>query len=177
VRGAQNGIETPMLRRNSNIAFRGMWVFPGGRFDEAVQAGRAPAFELGAGQSAAVREAPTEAWSARSEGSRMPCSHRRPPSITPKRSITRFNVAVTPTVALAIDRGFVTRRKLSRGAGSEEALASTRARSAEGFAAGFGSTDAGLEAMWLGDPGGAGGDAAKAGPRQRLAMRDDAWRS
>ena len=35
VRDADSGIETLMLHRNSKIAFCGMWVFPGGRVDDA----------------------------------------------------------------------------------------------------------------------------------------------
>ena len=35
LRDAGDGIETLMLRRNSKLAFGGMWVFPGGRVDPA----------------------------------------------------------------------------------------------------------------------------------------------
>ena len=34
LRDAETGLEALMLRRNSKIAFGGMWVFPGGRVDE-----------------------------------------------------------------------------------------------------------------------------------------------
>ncbi|HUT78969.1 MAG TPA: hypothetical protein VM285_14825, partial [Polyangia bacterium] len=33
VRDGPDGIEALMLRKNSKIAFGGMWVFPGGRVD------------------------------------------------------------------------------------------------------------------------------------------------
>ena len=33
LRDGADGIETLMLRKNSKIAFAGMWVFPGGRID------------------------------------------------------------------------------------------------------------------------------------------------
>ena len=35
LRDAGDGLETLMLRRNSKIVFGGMWVFPGGRIDDA----------------------------------------------------------------------------------------------------------------------------------------------
>ena len=34
LRDTDTGLETLMLRRNSKIAFGGMWVFPGGRVDD-----------------------------------------------------------------------------------------------------------------------------------------------
>ena len=34
LRDGDEGLETLMLRRNSKIAFGGMWVFPGGRVDD-----------------------------------------------------------------------------------------------------------------------------------------------
>ena len=33
LRDTADGMETLMLRKNSKIAFAGMWVFPGGRID------------------------------------------------------------------------------------------------------------------------------------------------
>ena len=33
LRDGAGGLETLLLRRNSRIAFGGMWVFPGGRVD------------------------------------------------------------------------------------------------------------------------------------------------
>ena len=41
LRNSEAGIETLMLRKNSQIAFGGMWVFPGGRVDEADREGAA----------------------------------------------------------------------------------------------------------------------------------------
>ncbi len=35
LRNGESGVEVLMLRRNSKIAFGGMWVFPGGRVDDA----------------------------------------------------------------------------------------------------------------------------------------------
>jgi 8-oxo-dGTP pyrophosphatase MutT (NUDIX family) len=39
LRDDRTGIETLMLRRNSKIAFGGMWVFPGGRVEDADRDG------------------------------------------------------------------------------------------------------------------------------------------
>lgn len=56
------GIETLMLRRNSKLAFvGGMWVFPGGRIDEADRTSLPATDELGAARCAAVRESREEA--------------------------------------------------------------------------------------------------------------------
>src|SRR6478735_7867017 len=41
LRDSNGGIETLMLRRNSKIAFGGMWVFPGGRVEEGDDDGTA----------------------------------------------------------------------------------------------------------------------------------------
>jgi 8-oxo-dGTP pyrophosphatase MutT (NUDIX family) len=34
LRDGDDGLETLMLRKNSRLAFGGMWVFPGGRIDD-----------------------------------------------------------------------------------------------------------------------------------------------
>ena len=60
VRDRAEGVETLMLRRNSKIAFGGMWVFPGGRVEEADGAGLASDDEIGTARRAAVREAAEE---------------------------------------------------------------------------------------------------------------------
>ena len=54
LRDAAAGPEVLMLRKNSEIAFGGMWVFPGGKIDDADRA--AADDELGAAQVAAARE-------------------------------------------------------------------------------------------------------------------------
>ena len=58
LRDAADGIETLMLRRNSKLAFGGMWVFPGGRVEESDGAGLDD--EFAAARRAAVREAEEE---------------------------------------------------------------------------------------------------------------------
>ena len=60
VRDGAGGLETLMLRRNSTLDFAGgMWVFPGGRVDDADRDGAAD--DLHAARRAAVREAEEEA--------------------------------------------------------------------------------------------------------------------
>ena len=39
LRDGSDGLETLMLRKNSKIAFGGMWVFPGGRVDPGDREG------------------------------------------------------------------------------------------------------------------------------------------
>jgi 8-oxo-dGTP pyrophosphatase MutT (NUDIX family) len=42
LRSGESGVEVLMVRRNSTIAFGGMWVFPGGRVDDGDQSGTVP---------------------------------------------------------------------------------------------------------------------------------------
>ena len=67
LRDASAGPEVLMLRKNSEIAFGGMWVFPGGKIDDADRA--AADDELGAAQVAAARETLEETgWTVRVTG-------------------------------------------------------------------------------------------------------------
>ena len=66
LRDGNDGLETLMLSRNSKIAFGGMWVFPGGRVDEADRVG---SDERAGARRAAVRESFEEAGLAIEEGS------------------------------------------------------------------------------------------------------------
>ena len=63
VRDGEAGVETLMLRKNSKIAFGGMWVFPGGKIDTADQVvgDDGATDELATAAAAAVREAAEEA--------------------------------------------------------------------------------------------------------------------
>lgn len=114
VRDTEEGIETLMLRRNSRLEFAGgMWVFPGGRVDDADRAGLDPAgddqaaleTELEAARRAAVREAHEESGLVVAPASMIPFSHWTPPAIAPKRFFTWFFVATAPSGTVAIDRG------------------------------------------------------------------------
>lgn len=103
VRERGGTIETLMLRKNSKLAFGGMWVFPGGRIDDGDRAG-APDVATAA-RRAAVREAAEEAGLAVDEQSLAWISHWLPPSIAPKRYATWFFVAPAPGGDVIIDGG------------------------------------------------------------------------
>ena len=61
LREGDSGLETLMLKRNSKIAFGGMWVFPGGRVDPEDWNGVEEGDELAASRRAATRES-VEEW-------------------------------------------------------------------------------------------------------------------
>ena len=74
-----------MLKKNSKLAFGGMWVFPGGRIDDADREG-VPDIEAAA-RRAAVREALEEAALVVDEDSLAFISHWTPPGLAPKREM------------------------------------------------------------------------------------------
>ncbi len=87
----EHGIETLMLRKNSKIAFGGMWVFPGGRLDDDDYSENGD-LETAA-RTAAVREALEEADIVIEPQSLVQVSHWTPPSSTPRRYATWFFAA------------------------------------------------------------------------------------
>src|SRR3954451_22204645 len=103
LRDSDAGVETLMLRRNSKIAFGGMWVFPGGRVEEGDDDGTGD--ELGAARPAAVREAEEESGLVVAVDDLVAVSHWTPPPVTPKRFSTWFFVARAPEGAVTIDDG------------------------------------------------------------------------
>ena len=103
VRERDGTLETLMLRKNSKIAFGGMWVFPGGRIDDEDRIG-APDVATAA-RRAAVRESAEEAGLAVDEDSLAWISHWLPPGIAPKRYATWFFVAPAPGGDVTIDGG------------------------------------------------------------------------
>ena len=201
VRDGEAGLETLMLRRNSRIAFGGMWVFPGGRVDPEDQAGRD---ELGGARRAAVREALEEAGLSLDEAGLVPFSHWTPPAITPKRYFTWFFVAAAPDAPVSIDGGeiheyawlrpadaltrrdageielapptFVTLSELARPGSVEGALELARRREPERFQTVIGRVAGGAVALWHGDAGYADADPERLGPRHRLWMLEGGWR-
>ena len=80
-----------MLRKNSKLAFGGMWVFPGGRIDDADREGRRR--HRDAARRAAVREAAEEADLVVDEPALAWISHWVPPGLAPRRFATWFFVA------------------------------------------------------------------------------------
>jgi 8-oxo-dGTP pyrophosphatase MutT (NUDIX family) len=203
VRDAAGGLETLMLRRNSKIAFGGMWVFPGGKVDDADRAGHDPSDALGCARRAAVREAAEEAGLAVAEAGLVPFSHWTPPPVAPVRFATWFFLARAPSGQVAIDEGeihehawlrpdevlrrrdagevelapptFVSLFELARSGDVERALAAARARTPEHYQTRIAKAERGVAALWHGDAGYEAGDASLGPRRHRLWMLEDGW--
>jgi 8-oxo-dGTP pyrophosphatase MutT (NUDIX family) len=203
LRDAEPGLETLMLRKNSKIAFGGMWVFPGGRIDPQDRAAD-DRDELAGARRAAVREALEEAGLVVEEAGLVPFSHWTPPPITPKRYITWFFVARAPKETVSIDGGeihehdwmrpadalarrdageielapptFVSLYELAQHASVDDALAHARARTPERFATAVARVEGGAVAMWHGDAGYEARAPDRPGARHRLWMLDAGWR-
>ncbi len=103
LRDAPSGPEALMLRKNSKIAFGGMWVFPGGRIDEEDY----PADRdlLTAARNAAAREAAEEAGIEQDPTDFVWFSHWSPPPSTKRRFATFFFAARAASNEIAIDGG------------------------------------------------------------------------
>ena len=99
LRDTQDGPEVLLLRKNSKVAFGGMWVFPGGRIDPEDDDPDAPGDELAAARRAATREALEEADLLVEPGELVSFSHWTPPDISlngPKRFATWFFACRAP---------------------------------------------------------------------------------
>jgi len=199
LRDGPTGLETLMLRRNSKIVFGGMWVFPGGRLDEADWAGIPEGDDLAASRVAASREAMEECALPVDAHEMVPFSHWTPPPITPKRFLTWFFAARARDGEVAIDDGeikesewispsgvlarqaakevelapptFVSLSELSTFPSVDDALSAVAARQPERFATRIGVREGiGPVAMWHGDNGYDAGDPGGDGPLHRLTM-------
>ncbi len=201
-RDDEAGIETLMLHKNSKLAFGGMWVFPGGRIDDADREDAADIEE--AARRAAVREAAEEAGLVVDESSLAWISHWVPPPIAPKRFATWFFVAPAPEGAVTIDGGEI---HDSAWMSPADALARRDALEIElapptwmtlDYLRGFDDVDSlmddaqardpryyetqmaraggGMAAMWEGDAAYGGDDPDAPGPRYRLWMLEAGWR-
>ena len=195
------GIETLMLRKNSKLAFGGMWVFPGGRIDDEDREGADTVVE--AARQAATREAYEEAGLKVDPASLQWISHWLPPSVTPKRFATWFFVAPAPKGSVKIDDGEIHE---SEWMSPVEALArrdekilelapptwmtlhylaqfsdlSELMRDAENQPPTFYETRIakgaqGIAAMWAGDAGYEREEIDTPGARHRLWLADDVW--
>ena len=203
LRDTDAGIETLMLRRNSKLAFGGMWVFPGGRVDPEDHAGDATndPHDFDAARRAAVREAQEESGLAVELESLVALSHWTPPPQTPKRFATWFFVAPAPDGAVTIDDGeihehqwlapadaiarrdggeielapptWVTLHTLAGAATVAEALEQTATSDPLRFVTRIAFLDDRMIAIWAGDAGYENGDPATAGARHRLVMAKD----
>lgn len=93
-------LEVLMLRKNSKIAFGGMWVFPGGRIDpedwpvaddpDGPEGPAPPGLELEAATRAAAREALEEADLLVEPAQMVPFAHWTPPETMAMNSTKRF---------------------------------------------------------------------------------------
>jgi 8-oxo-dGTP pyrophosphatase MutT (NUDIX family) len=202
LRDGPAGLETLMLRKNSRLAFGGMWVFPGGRVDDADRF--AAADELAAAANAAVREATEEAGLVVASSALIPFSHWTPPLAAPKRFLTWFFLAPAPSTAVVIDRGeihdhawmgpavalarrddgeielapptWVTLHWLVAYSSVAAASAAAAARAPERFFTRIAASDQGPVAVWSPDAAHESGDLAAPGPRHRLWMSPTGWR-
>lgn len=204
VRAGARGLETLMLRRSSQGAFGGMWVFPGGRVDPEDSAGLDPGDALGAARRAAARETREEAGLEIDPAILRPFSHWTPPATTPARFATWFFIAPAPAGSVQIDGGeihdhawmrpadalrrrdareielapptWVSLHRLSKYADPQTAIA----RLCEGppriYATRMAKLESCVVSLWAGDAGYADGDASRPGPRHRLSMLPGAWR-
>jgi 8-oxo-dGTP pyrophosphatase MutT (NUDIX family) len=203
IRDGRDGLETLMLRRNSKIAFGGMWVFPGGRVDPDDRDPDHPDDELATARRAAVREAHEEAGLKIGADALLAYSHWTPPSITPRRYLTWFFLTAAPAGEVVIDGGeirehewmrpadaldrqrageielapptWVTLHELSSWPSVAESLDAVRPREPERFATHIAVEDDGPTAIWHGDAGYDASDAAIPGARHRLRMHVSGW--
>ncbi len=205
LRDTDAGLETLMLRRNSKLAFGGMWVFPGGRVDPGDHAGgeTVDPHDFDAARRAAVREAQEESGLAVDLDSLVALSHWTPPPQTPKRFATWFFVAPAPAGAVTIDDGeihehqwispvdaitrrdggeielapptWVTLHTLARAGTVAEALEHTAATDPLRFVTRIAFLDDRMVAMWTGDAGYESTDPAAPGARHRLVMAKGTW--
>ena len=203
VRDGGSGLETLLLRRNSKIAFGGMWVVPGGRIDEADWHGLAPGDELVAARRAAVRETREEAGLTITEETLVALSHWTPPALAPKRFLTWFFLAPATSETVTIDRGeihehvwlrpadalarrnaleielapptWVTLEWLIAHPDVDASLAAAAARAPERFVTRIAGSPEGPVALWHGDAAYAAEEIDHEGPRHRLYMRASGW--
>ncbi len=203
IRDADVGLETLMLRKNSKIAFGGMWVFPGGRVDAGDREGH-EGDDVEAARRAAVREALEETALEVAPDALAPFSHWTPPAITPRRFLTWFFLAGAPPGDVLVDQGeildhvwmsprdalarrdaqeielapptFVSLHELSGWSSVDEAMAAVRARTPERFTTRISVQSDGPVALWHGDAGYEAGDAEVDGRRHRLSMAKRGWR-
>jgi 8-oxo-dGTP pyrophosphatase MutT (NUDIX family) len=204
IRDGDESLETLMLRRNSKIAFGGMWVFPGGRVDADDRREEDGDDDLEPARRAAIRESLEEAGVELASDALVPYSHWTPPPITPRRFLTWFFLAVTPHSEITIDGGeihehawmrpaeafrrreageieiapptFVTLFELAQHRDVASALEAARVGKPEHFATHISVEDDGPTALWHGDAGWEGSDASLPGARHRLSMHGSAWR-
>lgn len=196
LRDGADGMETLMLRKNSKIAFAGMWVFPGGRID-AEDGSDKDDMEQRA-RIAAAREAEEEAALEISPTNMCWFSHWTPPALGNRRFETWFFAAPAPAGEVCIDDGeitdsqwitpqqalekhrcgdielvpptYVSLHYLAEHDCTKIALAALDAQEPRYYATHLGHSGDDLVAMWAGDAGYESSVADTPGSRHRLHM-------
>lgn len=190
-REGDNGLEVLLLKRSEVGAFAGMWVFPGGRVDDADDGDD----ELTRAAAAAVREAAEEVSLDVDSGQLITLSHWTPPAIAPKRYTTWFFVApwngaehqidgheivasrwMTPADVFAealpvAPPTWVTLATIAEAASFDGLRELISRRGVERFVTVPSDLDGALVLMWHGDAGYDYGDASLAGGRHRITLR------
>ena len=203
LRDGDAGVECLMVRKTSGQEFGGLWVFPGGRVEEADGTG----FE-GARQGA-VREAAEETGLVLRAGDLVPIAHWTPPVTAPRRYATWFFVGTLGDVVadVTVDGGeigdhvwtrpadaiarhaageieiipptWVTLQRivaLAEAGTAAGAVAAAAAADVDRFFTRMGRLDGTLVTLWEGDAGYASGDLEAPGARHRLVMDPAGWR-
>ena len=196
LRDGPDGLESLMLRRNSRLAFGGMWVFPGGRIDDGDHDGTGDL--IAAARNAAAREAGEEAAIVLAPDDLVQFAYWIPPPIAPKRFATWFFAAEAPADEVTVDDGEITHHEWMtpsdamrrRDIGEieliaptwvtlhtvghyetvAEALSGLRRRRPRSYLTRIGEGEHGPVSMWHGDAGYDAGDPSAPGPRHRLEI-------
>ncbi len=202
VPGGPGGTESLMLRRNSRLAFGGMWVFPGGRIEDGDY--DASGDLITAARNAAAREAREEAAIVVDPRRLVHFSFWMPPPIAPKRFATWFFAAEAPPERVQIDDSeivnhewmtpaeamrrrdageieligptWVSLHTVSRFRTVAETLAGLRRRQPRSYETRIGSGPEGPVSMWHGDAGYDTCDPTVPGPRHRLEITPGGYR-
>jgi 8-oxo-dGTP pyrophosphatase MutT (NUDIX family) len=200
----RGAVEVLMLQKNKNISFGGMWVFPGGRIDDADYPADG---ELAvAARKAAVRETHEESGLHVSDDAFVWFAHWTPPLSTPKRFATWFFAAsaqaedavnvdggeilshrwINPQEALdrhaagEIDLApptWITLYHLGLYPDSDTILSEFRDNPAKVYETNVVKNQAGERvAMWQGDAGYENSDADSSGERHRLILAQGGFR-
>ena len=203
LRDRPGGPEVLMMRRNSKIAFGGMWVFPGGRLDPEDYPDTQPDDVFTASSAAAVREAKEEADLDLDHERLVRFSHWTPPPIAPKRYATWFFLADAPAADVTVDDGeitdhdwmtpaealarrdrleielapptFVTLHELGEHGSVDAALSFAADREPPFYETRIHQSEAGPVAVWQGDAAYDSGELDTPGRRHRLLMGSDRW--
>lgn len=204
LRDGVDGLETLMLHRTSKVAFGGMWVFPGGRVDDADRRPDDPDDEAAA-RRAAAREAAEECGLLIEPDDVVPFSHWTPPAVAPRRYATWFFVARASAGDVLVDGGeihdhawlaatevlerrhrgevdlapptYVTLAELAAFESVGDVLAAAAERQPlPHYETRWAITDGGAVALWAGDAGYDANDPDVPGARHRLWMHEDGWR-